>query len=183
MPPPYLPVITVITRPDGSSFTPVGELRIMSGLTYTVVTGDGPDRGELAPTAVATVYAPIVPVPQPPVTATGGDTTIIAFASPDGPTHFTGAVMFAGGSLLDDATNYAIVTLYDATDGTTKTAIPGATTTTTPIASGGTGPWVGGSIAIDLGLGVDLAEGHYVVAVWTHVGTGVAVPGGWWRTK
>ncbi len=184
MSPPFLPVITVITLPDGSSLTPAKELRILSPLSVAFVTGDGPDRIELgSPTALDT-YPAIVPVPQSSFALGSGGAAPLAFSSPDGSTRFARASMVANAGLVANDTDYLDVTLYDLDlSAGTPTMIPGTTRTTKTIGSGGSGDWTGNKIAIDIVLGVDLAAGHALVALWTKHGAGIAHPGGLWRAK
>jgi hypothetical protein len=71
--PSYLPVITVITNPDGQSFAPVAEMRFLAGMSAEIVTGDGPDRIEVGyDAAVASISGTL------PIVVSGGSAPVVS---------------------------------------------------------------------------------------------------------
>ena len=185
-----LPVLTVITDATGAEIGDAQEIRIGAGLTVTLVTNDGPPRvtisaTSITPSEVAPFSAPVI---QPEIAAetvlSGGNTrTYLAFASVNAPSAMTGLVLIAGDSLTQHASNFATFSIWECSDaGAHVGAAKYSGTTQTGGATNPTGSWVAGTYVFDIGLGFDIAAGNSLVIEWdTSSGSGVAMPGGWYR--
>lgn len=191
MSPPYLPVITTIVGPDAATLTPAEELHFVGPTDFvlTAVTGDGPDRVEVRlyhpPDADTLPFT--IPVVQPAVpsglSGTGVTTrTILAFASTGAASRVTGASMVASAALSQDPTDFATFSLWECDAMGAHFGAALYTGTTQTGGTNATGDWVGGEVAVDVGLGVDIASDHTLVVEWnTNHGGGALIPGGWWR--
>lgn len=177
--PALLAAVTTLTDITGTplDLTGIEALQIGAGLTLSRVTNNGPAYALIALTTSAAF--PAIPVAyQRPMTAAAPGTSVVSFVSLDGPTHYLAATYFPDAGVTHSATNYTTCTLYDADDLGAATAIPGAVIDTTTI------DWASGGVpAFSFAIGMDIAEGHKLVAVWSKSGTGVANPGGMWRVK
>ncbi len=175
--PSYLPVIKTITDSAGGSMRPVDELRIMPGLTATLVTGDGPDRIELDTYAADPDYLPLASlVPQPALAATGNSVVLLARANSEGPSLIRQLDLFLTDSVPASMTDFRSVQILDVD----------------PVAGLGSPPMV---VEYEFTAGIDpvtspiswtpyeLAAGHFLAASWESHGTGAAYANGVWEIK
>ncbi len=175
MAPPFLPVIRIITLPDGTQLTPAEELRISTGLDANVIVGDGPTRIELTATEIEAVPTFLL-VPQAAVLAAGPATVLfVIVAARHASVEVTAVQFIPHANTALDVVNYAEFNLavYDEDGVFVQYLLDGDI---------GTGDIAFTSMQTDISLVVShtLKEGRTIVAEWSKGGAGADVPGGTW---
>lgn len=144
-------------------------------------------RTEVTFAAASGLLPSTPPITQPPVLhGNSGASTgcILAFAAIEASSHISGVQMFADNAKTASDSDYVTWILWDVAEDGTHVGSGLASGSTKTIASGGSGDWVAGQIAIDTAWSGDIAAGHRLVVEWdttTHTVAGT-VPGGFWRT-